>query len=41
MEYFTSDDFNPSENTLNIIRQIAYAYNTMKFHGSGVAYCVN
>lgn len=38
MEHFTPDELNPSESTLNIIRQIAYAYNAMKFHGTEMCY---
>ena len=37
MEYFTSEDFKPSETTLNIIRQIAYAYNALKYNPMAMA----
>ena len=33
MEYFTSEEFTPSETTLHLIRQIAYAYNAIKYQG--------
>jgi len=37
MEYFTSEDFKPSETTLQIIRQIAYAYNSLKYNTMAIA----
>ena len=37
MEYFTSEELNPSETTLNIIRQSAYAYNALKYKGVAMA----
>jgi hypothetical protein len=41
MNYFTSDNLQPSEKTLNIIRQIAYTYRTIKMRGKTVSYCLN
>jgi hypothetical protein len=41
MSDFTSDKLQPSEKTLNIIRQIAYTYRTMKLRGKVVNYCLN
>lgn len=41
MSNFTSEKLQPSENTLNIIRQIAYTYRTMKLRGKVVNYCLN
>ena len=37
MEYFTSEDFKPSEKTLQIIRQIAYAYNALRYNPLSIA----
>lgn len=41
MEYFTSEELNPSERTLNIIRQIAYTYRALKVNGHYEMYCLN
>lgn len=41
MEYFTSEELNPSEMTLNIIRQIAYTYRVIRRNGKNVSYCLN
>lgn len=41
MDYFTSEDFKPSEKTLNIIRQIAYTYRAIKMNGKDEFYCLN
>lgn len=41
MKYFTPEDFNPSERTLNIIRQIAYTYRTVEMNGRVESYCLN
>ncbi|MDD6854439.1 MULTISPECIES: hypothetical protein [Prevotella] len=38
---FTNEDFNPSERTLNLIRQIAYTYRTVEINGRKEAYCLN
>ena len=38
MEYFTPEDLTPSAVTLNIIRQVAYAYNAAR-QGGKVAMC--
>ena len=40
MHYFTSDE-NPSEKTLNIIRQIAHTYRVVKSNGNNYSYCLN
>ena len=41
MEYFTPEDLNPSETTLNIIRQIAYTYRAINIGGQMQGYCLN
>ncbi len=41
MKYFTSEEMNPSEKTLNIIRQIAYTYRTFTLNGKIHNYCLN
>ena len=41
MKYFTKDEIKPSEQTLNIIRQIAYSYGMMKAGGHKKTYCIN
>ncbi len=42
MQHFTQEEnIRPSEKTLNFIRQIAYAYNTMKRYGQCPTYCLN
>jgi hypothetical protein len=41
MSNFTSEELQPSEKTLNIIRQIAYTYRTIKMRGKTVSYCLN
>lgn len=41
MDYFTSEEFKPSEKTLNIIRQIAYTYRVIKMNGKDECYCLN
>ncbi len=41
MQYFTHEDLNPSERTLNIIRQVAYSYRVLKMNGSIQQYCLN
>lgn len=50
MKIFTSYDqseenqeewFNPSERTLDLIRQIAYTYRTIKFNGRNEIFCLN
>jgi len=40
MQYFTSEE-NPSEKTLNIIRQIAHTYRVVENNGSTYSYCLN
>jgi len=41
MKHFTQEDLKPSEQTLNIIRQVAYTYRVMKINGRYEAYCLN
>ena len=42
MQHFTpKETIGPSEKTLNIIRQIAYAYNTLKSYGQCQTLCLN
>lgn len=38
---FTYDDWKPSETTLRLIRQFAYAYRTYKVNGRYEPYCLN
>lgn len=40
-KYFTQEECEPSNKTLNIIRQIAYTYRVMKMNGRPKAYCLN
>lgn len=39
--YFTHDDWKPSEHSLGLIRQFAYTYRTYKVGDRYEAYCVN
>lgn len=39
--YFTHDDWKPSEKTLNIIRQVAYTYRAYAINGRYEPYCLN
>ena len=41
MKYFTPEEANPSENTLNIIRQIAHTYRVFRLNGRNEVYCLN
>lgn len=41
MKYFTPEDIKPSEQTLNIIRQIAYTYRVAKSTGKVDTCCLN
>lgn len=41
MKYFTTEENKPSKHTLNIIKQIAYTYRTIKLNGKNEAYCLN
>ncbi len=42
MKYFTQEKLNPSERTLEIIKQIAYTYRVMKLaDGTQMPYCLN
>ncbi len=41
MKYFTKEENKPSNNTLNIIKQIAYTYRSIKLNGKSEAYCLN
>ena len=40
MNYFTPEETKPSENTLNMIRQIAYSYHAIR-SGKINVYCLN
>lgn len=39
--YFTHDEWKPSENVLGIIRQVAYTYRTYEANGRYQSYCLN
>lgn len=43
MKYFTQEGFNPSEKTILLIKQIAYAYNVVKKKDTddAIALCFN
>ena len=41
MLYFTQEELKPSENTLNLIRQIAHTYRTVQVNGRREVYCLN
>lgn len=41
MKYFTTEELRPSEQTLNIIRQIAHTYRVIKKNGYNTSYCLN
>ena len=41
MKHFTPEDIKPSEQTLSIIRQIAYTYRVVKATGNASSYCLN
>lgn len=42
MKYFTQETLNPSERTLEIIKQIAYTYRVIKLtDGTQMPYCLN
>lgn len=42
MKHFTSKEENqPSEKTLNLIRQIAYTYRTIYINGKTETFCLN
>ncbi|MGI6242528.1 MAG: hypothetical protein ACOYJK_03165 [Prevotella sp.] len=41
MKYFTQEELNPSETTLNIIRQIAHTYRTIKGGSQPMRCCMN
>lgn len=41
MVYFTPDELTPSVTSLNIIRQMAYAYRTRRVSGKVVTMCTN
>lgn len=41
MSYFTSEELHPTEQTLALIRQIAYTYRSVKSNGQNIAYCLN
>lgn len=41
MKFFTQEDLKPSEQTINLIRQIAYTYRTAVINGKVESYCLN
>ncbi len=41
MQHFTQEELSPSQTTLNIIRQIAYTYRTVRNTGIVQSYCLN
>lgn len=41
MKYFTQEEARPSDLSLNIVRQFAYAYNALKTRGQTGMYCLN
>jgi len=41
MKHFTPEDVKPSEQTLSIIRRIAYTYRVVKATGNVDSYCLN
>lgn len=41
MTLFTSEENNPTERTLNIIRQMAYTYRVAKVNGRLIPYTLN
>lgn len=41
MKYFTHEEPNPTETTLNIIRQIAHTYRTIKGGNQPMPCCMN
>ncbi|SET10287.1 hypothetical protein [Prevotella sp. kh1p2] len=41
MKYFTPEEMKPSEQTLNLIRQIAHTYRVVNINGRNESYCLN
>jgi hypothetical protein len=42
MTYFTQESLNPSERTIDIIKQIAYTYRVIKMaDGTSIPFCLN
>ncbi len=41
MKHFTPEEIKPSEQTLSIIRQIAYTYRVVKATGNVSSYCLS
>ena len=42
MAYFTQKSLNPSERTIDIIKQIAYTYRVIKMaDGTSIPFCLN
>ena len=42
MRYFTQESLNPSERTIDFIKQIAYTYRVIKLgDGSTIPFCLN
>lgn len=40
-QYSTSDEMRPSRKTINMIKQIAYTYRSIKMNGRYEAFCLN
>lgn len=41
MKHSIHEDMNPSEKTINFIKQIAYSYRAIKINGKTEVYCLN
>lgn len=41
MKYFTQEVLNPSEATLNLIRQLARTYRVVDINNKKTSYCLN
>lgn len=41
MKYFTPEELNPSEVTLNLIRQLARTYRVVDIDNQKTSYCLN
>ncbi|MDD7596649.1 MAG: hypothetical protein SPJ90_06265 [Prevotella sp.] len=41
MKYFTREELNPSEATLNLIRQLAHTYRVIDINNKKTSYCLN
>ena len=41
MKIFTHEESEPSQSTINFIREFAYTYRALEFNGKTHAYCLN